>query len=155
MLVGTAGVRESDDTVESIGIERAHYEAGVADLLLWLGSPSETPDHRELILIHPKADLDQEEREGLSVSVVTGEGIAVLTRELVERAGKLLPRGDELALDRRQHDLVMEAHEAWIGRAWTILSLCRERARRLATIVSRAAARGFDRALFGRFCLGT
>jgi tRNA modification GTPase len=159
VLVDTAGVRKSDDMVESIGIERAHYEAGVADLLLWLGSPSETPDHRELILIHPKADLDQEEREGLSVSVVTGEGIAALTRELVERAGKLLPRGDELALDRRQHDLVMEAHEA-LARACSLADpvLIAEELRnaRLAIdrISGRAGVEDLLDALFGRFCLG-
>ena len=46
VLVDTAGLRDSDDVVETIGIDRARIEVENADILLWLGEPEEAPDHQ-------------------------------------------------------------------------------------------------------------
>jgi len=161
VLVDTAGVRESEDIVESIGIDRARYEAERSDLLLWLGQPAEAPGHRDLILIHPKADLgDAVSGDAvLAVSAVTGEGLGRLTQLLIERSGKLLPKGDELALDRRQHDLLAEA-EAALARALRLSDpvLVAEELRTARLAIDRIAGRaGVEElldALFARFCLG-
>jgi tRNA modification GTPase len=161
VLVDTAGVRESEDVVESIGIERAHYEAERSDLLLWLGQPAEAPSHPGLILLHAKADLSDTLRGDaiLAVSAVTGEGLGRLTQLLIERSSKLLPKGDELALDRRQHDLMAEAEQALI-RASDLSDpvLIAEELRNARLAIDRIAGRaGVEElldALFGRFCLG-
>jgi len=159
VLVDTAGLRESEDVVETIGVDRARYEAERADLLLWLGPAGEAPDHGGLILISAKADLDVAQSDGLRVSAVTGEGLPALTQSLIDGARHLLPKGDELALDRRQHDLLVEAQGA-LDRAGSlndpVLVAEELRTARLAIdrISGRAGVEDLLDALFGRFCLG-
>jgi len=158
ILVDTAGLRESSDVVESIGIDRAHYEAERADLLLWLGPSKEAPAHSGLILIAAKSDLGMV-GDGLRVSALTGEGLPALTGTLIERSSHLLPKGDELALDRRQHDLLADGQAA-LQRAASLADpvLVAEELRnsRLAIdrISGRAGVEDLLDALFGRFCLG-
>jgi tRNA modification GTPase len=157
VLVDTAGLRDSDDVVESIGIGRAKEESERADLLLWLGT-DEPPNHRGLIRIAAKSDLGTA-GEGVSVSTVSGVGLSELTRILVERARLLLPKADELAIDRRQHDLLAEAQEALQRGALLddpVLVAEELRSARLAIdrISGRAGVEDLLDALFGRFCLG-
>lgn len=158
VLVDTAGLRESGDVVELIGIERARSEATRADILLWLGGADEAPAHPGLIRVGTKADLVPV-IDGLPVSSVTGQGLDDLTRALLERARSLLPKGDELALDRRQHELLANA-EAALRRAAElddpVLMAEELRAARVALdqISGRAGVEELLDALFGRFCLG-
>jgi tRNA modification GTPase len=158
VLVDTAGLRESDDVVESIGIDRARQEADRADLLLWLDQSRPSPERPGVIAIAPKADLG-ETMGGMPVSAVTGEGLPELVWRLVDEARRLLPKGDEVALDRRQHELLREAHEALArGAGLDDPVLIAEELRNARTAVDRIAGRAgvedlLD-ALFGRFCLG-
>ncbi|MFL6748784.1 MAG: tRNA uridine-5-carboxymethylaminomethyl(34) synthesis GTPase MnmE [Sphingomicrobium sp.] len=157
VLVDTAGLRESDDVVESIGIGRARNEAERADLLLWLGG-SDAPIHRNLITIAPKADLGSP-GAGMRVSSLTGEGLEALTRALLAKASELIPRGDGLALDRRQHELLEEAQAALARGAGlndSVLVAEELRIARLAIdrISGRAGVEELLDTLFGRFCLG-
>lgn len=158
VLVDTAGLRESEDVVESIGIDRARHEAAAADLLLWLGNSKDAPEHEALIPVLAKADL-KKEGIGLPVSSVTGRGVADLMTLLVRKARELLPKGDELALDRRQHDLLAEAHGALErARRQSDPVLVAEELRGARHCVDRISGRaGVENlldALFGRFCLG-
>ncbi len=161
VLVDTAGLRESGDVVESIGIDRARHEVGQSDLLLWMGSRSDAPHHPGLIQLHSKVDLAPVTKSSgaLAISAVTGEGLRELTKLLIERARNLLPKGDELALDRRQHGLLGEANGA-LTRASElddpVLVAEELRGARLAVdrIAGRAGVEDLLDALFGRFCLG-
>lgn len=159
VLVDTAGLRESGDTVEAIGVDRARNEAGRADLLLWLGPAGESPPHPGLIAISPKSDLGLADHGGLLVSAVTGEGLGELTASLIERASQLLPKGDELAVDRRQHDLLADGQAALV-RAGALSDpvLVAEELRNVRLAIDRISGRAgvedlLD-ALFARFCLG-
>jgi tRNA modification GTPase len=157
VLVDTAGLRDSDDVVEAIGVGRAREEAERADLLLWLGT-DDPPEHPGLIRISAKSDLGGS-GEGLAVSTVSGQGLVELVRALVARAGELLPKADELALDRRQHDLLVDAQQALQrgGRLDDPVLVAEElRNARLAIdrISGRAGVEELLDALFGRFCLG-
>jgi tRNA modification GTPase len=159
VLVDTAGLRSSDDTVEAIGVDRARYEVQHADLLLWLGSPEDAPTHPGLIEISPKADLGGTRGVGLPVSAVSGEGLSALAQLLIERASSLLPKDDELALDRRQNELLGEGNEALKraqGLGDPVLVAEELRVARLAIdrISGRAGVEDLLDALFGRFCLG-
>ena len=40
MLTDTAGLREGEDAVEAIGVERTEQLIEAADVLLWLGEPA-------------------------------------------------------------------------------------------------------------------
>lgn len=157
VLVDTAGLRESGDVVESIGIERARSEAERADLLLWLGR-EDPPSHPGLIMVAAKSDVAPS-GPGLPVSSVTRDGLNDLTRTLVDRARSLLPKGDELALDRRQHELLADARAALeraAGLRDSVLIAEELRTARQAIdrISGRAGVEELLDALFGRFCLG-
>jgi tRNA modification GTPase len=159
VLVDTAGLRDSEDVVESIGIDRAKSETERADILLWLGATEGVPQRRGTILVSAKADLAGQQSEGLPVSSVSGQGLVELTQSLLNHARAMLPRGDELALDRRQHELLLEARQA-LERAKELKDpvLVAEELRNARVAVDRISGRAgvedlLD-ALFGRFCLG-
>lgn len=160
VLVDTAGLHDSDDEVESIGIGRALQEASSADILLWLGPEAAAPDHERLIVLLPKVDLQPEgSRPGLPVSSHTGEGLPELSAKIIDLAREILPRGDEIALVRREHELLAEAFNA-LSRAASLTDavLIAEELRCARTAIDRIAGRGgvedlLD-TLFGRFCLG-
>ena len=50
LLTDTAGLRETQDQVEAIGIERSGRLVGAADVLVWLGEPEDAPRHGRLVL---------------------------------------------------------------------------------------------------------
>ena len=161
LLVDTAGLRHSSDEVEAIGIERARGEVQRADIILWLGPPDERPPHPAVILISAQADLGQrpESQADVAVSSITGSGLHILSELLVERAGGLIPKDDEIALDRRQHDLLGQMRAALRrGAALSDPLLIAEELRiaRMAVdqISGRAGVEELLDALFSRFCLG-
>lgn len=162
LLVDTAGVRETEDVVERIGVERAEAEAGRADILLWLGKPDDMPPHSSAILVHAKADLPGREAappEAQALSVVTGQGLPRLWAEIHSRALALLPGEDRIALNRRQADCIAQCRtelRTAAGLEDVILiahhySLARSALDRLT---GRAGVEQMLDALFGRFCLG-
>ena len=81
-LLDTAGLRETDDTVESIGIDRAINRASRADLRVFLnesevGSTLGLEPSADDIQVWSKSDTHGS-RDGLNISSLTGEGIDAL-----------------------------------------------------------------------------
>jgi tRNA modification GTPase len=160
VLVDTAGLRDSVDRVEQIGVERAGAEARRSDILLWLGASGEGPDHPRRINVHPKADLPAlSVADGaIAVSTVTGDGIATLWDHLVGAARGILPDEGRVALNRRQARLLDEAREA-LTHANPQDVVITAHALRMASdafdrLSGRAGVEDMLDALFGRFCLG-
>jgi tRNA modification GTPase len=160
VLTDTAGLRESADSVEAIGIERAARLVNAADILVWLGDPAEAPGHPRLIPVHPKSDLHGEGPAGsISVSAKTGEGLKPLLERIGEEAKSLLPGEDSIALNRRQAAQLADAYDA-LDRAAvaTDLVLIAENLRQARAafdrLTGRAGVEDVLDALFGRFCLG-
>jgi tRNA modification GTPase len=159
-LTDTAGLREGESPVEALGVERARRLVAGADILVWLGSPADVPAHPRAILVRSKADLNPPPCPAdVSVSAVTGEGLAGLVAMILNHARSLLPAEDALALNRRQAAHLGEAAEA-LARAASgsdavlvaeELRLAREAFQRLT---GRAGVEEVLDALFGRFCLG-
>lgn len=160
VLVDTAGLRETDDEVEAIGVGLARKEVASADLLLWLGDGGEVPDHPQVVLLHAKSDLlANRPHRGFRVSARTGEGVADLAALLAKLASEMLPRGDEIALDQRQHSLFEQAGSALLRAAELndpVLVAEEIRAARFAldAVSGRAGIEDLLDALFSRFCLG-
>ncbi len=167
----TAGLRaESADDIEMIGIDRAKAAVETADILLWLGAPTDVPDHPRAILIAAQADRwkgdaaaeAQAARCDLMLSAMTGEGMDRLHRMIVEMARTLLPREGEAALRQRQRAALGEARD-WLrieagSREADDLILLAERLRlasgALDRITGRAGVEDMLDTLFGRFCIG-
>ena len=125
-VVDTAGLREANEEVERIGVERSWAEIGNADAIVFLHDLSREGDadydaaEREiasrlptrlagdgrLLHVHNKVDAVEAAAVdiggGLAISAVTGQGLDALRRRLVEVAGwQAAPEG--LFIARARH----------------------------------------------------
>jgi tRNA modification GTPase len=92
-LLDTAGLRETDDPVEAIGIARARDRAASADLRILLDDGTSTP-HIELrpgdIRVFGKSDLRPDAVGHGNISAVTGVGLVELIDAIgVELSGRV------------------------------------------------------------------
>jgi tRNA modification GTPase len=128
-LVDTAGIRDSQDLVERLGIERTERAMADADItlvVLDLGEPLSDADRGLLaraerqgwrVVVGNKSDLPRRLEPGveeIAVSAQTGAGIAELKRLLVERiapGGAAAPQS-ALITSARHEALLREAREA-------------------------------------------
>ena len=160
-FVDTAGLRsEASEEIEAIGIERARTELERADCVLWLGPEGEGPSgsievaaRTDCVDFVPKASAEY------SLSAKTGAGVGELKLALVDLARRILPKPGEVALNRRQHDLIGEAYGALLSSAGhTDLLLIGEdlRSARVAfdRLIGRTTTEDMLDTLFGRFCIG-
>ncbi len=161
VLVDTAGLRDSNDVIEQIGIARAERELLSADILLWLGEGAEMPAHPSLVRIRTKIDLKpklHQSDSALQLSSVTGEGIDLLWKTIVNLAGEYLPSPTQMALNRRQRDALAVVATALRITKETDIVLAAHGLRTANDALDRLTGRaGIDDmldALFGRFCLG-
>jgi tRNA modification GTPase len=117
-LYDTAGLRESTDLIESAGIEKTKELIDTADVILYLvdGAEKEVDidksihENEKTILVYTKRDLRQ--REGLSISTITGEGITELFEAIIQKTAASLLISDDSKLiieSERQHTLLLEA----------------------------------------------
>ncbi|MGA7413118.1 MAG: tRNA uridine-5-carboxymethylaminomethyl(34) synthesis GTPase MnmE [Bryobacteraceae bacterium] len=127
-LVDTAGIRESRDIVESLGIERSHEAIADADLTLLvldLAQPLAAEDEqliakladRRPLLVGSKADLPREldtASDLTAVSAVTGAGIDELRQAVLRRLapdGLVTPESGSIT-SLRHANLLRESLEA-------------------------------------------
>jgi len=133
-LIDTAGLRDTTDTVESIGVERSKRTMADADLVLVLldGSEEFTSEDREIIesvselnhlLAVNKIDkIDERSREKyrksiegfdseiVELSAKTGDGIYALKNAIIEPfAPQDISAGSFLVSDARHHDLLVRS----------------------------------------------
>ncbi len=161
VLADTAGLRSAEDPVEAIGVGRAEDQLARADLIVWLGDPAACPDRDRSILVQSKADLGEDQGQGvdLRVSGLTGLGLETLVKRLVERSRTLLPGEGEVALNRRHRThlaTVLENIQA-ASQAGDLLMAAEElRAARneLDRVTGKAGVEAMLDALFGTFCIG-
>ncbi|MFU8864329.1 MAG: tRNA uridine-5-carboxymethylaminomethyl(34) synthesis GTPase MnmE [Rhodobacterales bacterium] len=84
-VLDTAGLRETADVIEEIGIRRARERASLADLRVFLVQDGEAPEmvlEPFDIVVRAKADL-LEDKAG-AVSGTSGEGIETLVQEITK-----------------------------------------------------------------------
>lgn len=158
ILVDTAGLRETQDEVEAIGVGRAQEAIAGADLLIWLGD-EDFDGENQALAIQPFADLGRTHPERLSVSSHTGENIAVLIDILKTQSAALLPSEGEVALNRRQQDLVQRIVDHLHGAIdaadpLIVADELRASLRLCDELTGRAGVEDMLDALFGRFCIG-
>jgi len=157
-LVDTAGLRESAEEVERIGIGLAEREIARADLLLWLGIGADQPDHPRCLLVASKADLDGR-RSGHRVSVMNSEGLDLLKDWIADQARTLIPSTEQPGVNKREAALLADCRGA-LSRVMMLVDpvLIAEELRLARASLDRVSGlSGVDAlldALFRRFCLG-
>jgi tRNA modification GTPase len=160
-LLDTAGLRETEDRVEKIGIERALLRAKAADLRVFLlGEGSVVglePDEGDIV-VKGKADLG-----GTGVSGLTGQGLAELIDEIGNRladrtqgAGVMTRERHRLAVLRAIGSLESARFEIEAGAERT--EFAAEALRRaifsLESLVGRVDVENLLDEIFSSFCIG-
>jgi tRNA modification GTPase len=158
VIVDTAGLRETDDPIERIGVERARREQMLADIVIDLADDGEGSSSTT-IAVGTKADLRPARANALAVSAVQGTGIAELMARLNAAAVGLLPGDGEVALDRRHRDSLHKVRAELVGaRGEEDILLQAEHIRAALRLIDgltgEAGIEDMLDALFGRFCLG-
>lgn len=159
LLIDTAGLRDDGaEEIEAIGIERAHAQIAQADIILWLGEEGEGPPGS--LEVQPLCDVataPRKERPDHVLSSRTGEGLARLEVDLVERARHLLPKANSTAINERQAALLEEAARA-LGETSEDGLLVAESLRvarsSFDSLLGNSGVEDMLDALFGRFCIG-
>ncbi|EDM73121.1 tRNA modification GTPase TrmE, putative [Roseobacter sp. AzwK-3b] len=163
-LLDTAGIRETDDIVESIGVERALARAQAADLRVFLVTGGDTPDlnpEPDDIVLNAKADLSDNPANGISGK--TGLGVS----DLIARITAILSKrasGAGLAT-RLRHKQAMERGRAALQSALALLPEGEDTAditaeeirtaiRALDSLVGRVDIENILDEIFASFCLG-
>ncbi|MCO6386867.1 tRNA uridine-5-carboxymethylaminomethyl(34) synthesis GTPase MnmE [Aliihoeflea sp. 40Bstr573] len=88
-ITDTAGLRETGDVVEKIGVDRAHQAMRAAHLVIVLDDgvqPLPEIESTNVLVVDSKADLRASGRWKLAISTQTGAGI----EELLARVGNIL-----------------------------------------------------------------
>lgn len=163
-LLDTAGLRETDDAVESIGITRARERAQGADLRVFLDDG--TADFKDLwqegdITVRAKADLAPHVADG--VSGLTGQGVDHLVARIAGVLG-VRAEGGGIAI-RARHESAMRGGSAALAAALRALD-AGEATTDIAAEEVHAAVRALDSLvgkvgvetvlgeIFASFCLG-
>jgi len=115
-LSDTAGLRNTVDFVEKIGIERTNTEIANADIVLHVIdiNGSVTPVAKNEILIVNKSDtIDSRDIRGaIYVSAKTGAGIPELMHEIRNRIAEITNNGEStVMINARTYDLLMTARD--------------------------------------------
>lgn len=156
-FLDTAGLRESNDKVEMMGVERARQRAENADLRIHLteSGVSEEAERPGDLIVRSKADLGQ--GSGLSISAKTGEGVADLLdmvydvlRQRAADSGLVAHKRQAEALERARQALQLE-----VGMAPEFLAeRIRQANQALEVMIGRIEAENYLDEIFLSFCIG-
>lgn len=158
-FLDTAGLRESEDAVERIGIDRALNRAKSADLRIHLSRNGDIVQelwHLDDVIAVSHADIHESDAD-LTLSAVTGHGIdkmlgiiGEILRDRVSSAG--------LISHERQRLEIITALEAFEGVGGLPAELIAEKLRLSAAsldrLLGRIGADDYLDAIFSSFCIG-
>lgn len=179
-VIDTAGLRDTEDTVEKIGIERTWREIERADVILQIvdarsgvtpadqAVAARLPAGIERVVVENKSDLAQRapcrrvEKDvvHLVLSARHGEGVRLLHDELLRIAG-WRGHGEDALLARARHlEALDEAEQRLAAAAGQLASLelaaeeLRLAQEALSRITGEVTADDLLGTIFGRFCIG-
>lgn len=178
-VIDTAGLRDTDDAVEKIGIERTWREIERADVVVLLVDArigvsdaerailAQFPTSLTRITVYNKVDLagrtaerhDESDGVAVSLSAKHGDGIDLLRRELLRIAGWHPTEDVFIARERHLRALTeTQEHIAAAQAQLPQLELFAEELRlaqqALSSITGEFSADDLLGEIFGRFCIG-
>jgi tRNA modification GTPase len=169
-VVDTAGLRESSDTVERLGIERTQRELERADLVLLVEeagrstpAPEHVPSEAPRLTVYNKLDLAPQfvpPAGAVAVSAKTGAGLDALRAAILAAAG-WRSSGESAFLARERHLRALQAARERIqgarrdiGRWELFAEELRLAHAALAAVTGEYTADDLLGEIFSRFCIG-
>lgn len=126
-LIDTAGIRSSEDVIESEGIKRSYSKIEEADLILYLNDSSENEedilknietfekelDKKKAIMIFTKSDLSKLQifKDGIHISLLRDETIEDLKKEMLHKISMenvTRQKSDEIIITNLRHRVCLE-----------------------------------------------
>lgn len=166
VLIDTAGLRDSEDRVEALGIQRSRAIAANADCVWYVYDASigwtqvdETAAGEKATIVANKADITCGDK-GIPVSAMTGEGIPVLLKSLPLQAD-IAHR--EIVINPRHSESLNHARAALETAVITLESdrppdlisvLLQDALAALGEITGETASPDMIARIFGDFCIG-
>ncbi|MBS6474613.1 MAG: tRNA uridine-5-carboxymethylaminomethyl(34) synthesis GTPase MnmE [Clostridiales bacterium] len=166
-LYDTAGIRESSNAIEQIGVDRALDRAAHADVLLHVIDCTAPitdftlPKNIPVLRVYNKTDLACAPlpSDGLCVSAVTGAGLDALREELC-RLGGLYSASEGISVTNERHlEALRSALEALHGASESVSADCAAVELRaawdaLGLITGVTVSEAIIDRIFSKFCLG-
>ncbi len=163
-LLDTAGLRETDDHVEGIGIQRARQRAEAADMRVFIAGSDDdlVVEKRDGdIRFSPKADINPDAKDAISGK--TGQGVEQLVQHV---SSVLVEKSSHAGLASRQrHRLSLQAALQSLHSAQDVVQRgpefydiaaedMRSAIRHLEMLVGRIGVENLLDEIFSSFCLG-
>ena len=181
-LIDTAGIRETEDKIEAIGVERSKAAVDNADLVLFVcdGSKPLTEDDKEVInvcldadnaiaLIN-KSDLgsavvpsDLPFMQVIHISTKTGEGLDLLADAVDVMFANETPCDGSILTNPRQFDAIRRAYEAMLSALQAlklgqtpdaVLTDVEAAMEAMGEVTGRTVREDITARIFERFCVG-
>ena len=181
-LIDTAGIRNTEDTVEAIGVERSKQAIENADLVLFVcdgSTPLSSEDeaiidlcteHEHAVALINKSDLGNAVEPSelpfmniIRVCARTGDGLELLSGVVEEMFGSSAPCDGSLLTNARQYDAIRRAYEA-ILRSLQALKLgltpdaaltdVEEAMQAMGEVTGATVREDITARIFERFCVG-
>lgn len=121
-FIDTAGIRETTDHIEAMGIERSRRAAERAQIIILLTEPGvdfievETHADQKVIRVVNKADklnnISISVPNTISISALNNIGIEQLEQQLIALAKPSEAQGDIILTNRRHYDALNDAHNS-------------------------------------------
>jgi tRNA modification GTPase len=127
-FIDTAGIRQTTDTIEQIGIDRTYAAIEKARIVLWLidkepsieeiNDISQRTENKKLIVVNNKIDKEENNSYNLlnlpfvAISAKFGTGMEELERAIYEASDiPTLTENDIIVTNARHYDALVRAHE--------------------------------------------
>ena len=111
-LSDTAGIRESDDIIEKIGIERTHTETKNADLIIHVYDNIPNDINKNEITVINKSDLikNKNNTNVIYTSATNGDGIDILLNAIKDKMRNAMSGTEsKISINERTYELLSDA----------------------------------------------
>ena len=181
-LIDTAGIRETDDKIEAMGVERSKDAVRNADLILYVCDGS-TPltdedrevinvclDHENTIALINKSDLGQAVVPSdlpfmtiIHICAKTGEGLEQLADVVDQMFADSTPCDGSVLTNPRQYDAIRRAYEAMLSALQglklgltpdAVLTDVEEAMTAMGEVTGATVREDITARIFERFCVG-
>ncbi len=181
-LIDTAGIRETQDAIEAMGVERSKQAAQEADLLIFVCDGSQPLDPQDEAIIDlcleapnaialiNKIDLGQKIDPSqlpfmavIPICAKTGQGLDQLRDMVEEMFGSSLPCDGSILTNARQYDAIRRAYESMLRSLQglklgqtpdAVLTDVEEAMAAMGEVTGATVREDITARIFQRFCVG-